>query len=312
MFLHIVVYIVSFLTVWCASALIISSVDTFSKRLKLSSFAVSFLILGLLTSTPELVIGLTSIAENTPHIFIGNLIGGIVVIFLLVIPLLAILGNGIKIAHTFKKKNILMSLAVIAAPSLFILDRTVTKLEGAVLIFVYIALLFLIERDKGILNNGNSAILDSKKYSLFHLIKIGIGVIALFFASRFIVDKTIYFSQMFHTSAFHISLIILSLGTNLPELSLGIYSVVKGKKDVAFGDYVGSAAANTLLFGILTIFYRGQVRTNTHFMTTFIFIVIGLVLFFIFSQSKRVISRKEGLVLLLIYILFIFVEQFTV
>ncbi len=97
----------------------------------------------------------------------------------------------------------------------------------------------------------------------------------------------------------------LSLGTNLPEFSLAIRAIISGKKDVAFGDYVGSAAANTLLFGIFTILNTGEVVTVNNFFRTFLIMVLGLGMFFVFSRSKHDITQKEGFVLLVLYGVFV-------
>lgn len=101
---------------------------------------------------------------------------------------------------------------------------------------------------------------------------------------------------------------MLSLGTNLPELSVGIRSLSSGKKEIAFGDYIGSAAANTAIFGVLTVVNKSDVIIPDHFFQRFIFIAAGLGLFYFFSRSKNNISRGEGLILLLVYILFLLVE----
>src|SRR4030042_5741949 len=98
-------YFLSFFVIWYGAGLIISAVDKISKKSNISKFAVSFFILGLLTSTPELAVGINSIADHDPEIFVGNLLGGIIVIFLLIVPILAIMGNGIKLAHQLNSKN---------------------------------------------------------------------------------------------------------------------------------------------------------------------------------------------------------------
>src|SRR3546814_16263914 len=68
------------------------------------TFTMSFFLLGLLTSLPELVIGLTSIVDGQPEIFVGNLIGGTIILFLLVIPLLALTSQGIKATRPLRSE----------------------------------------------------------------------------------------------------------------------------------------------------------------------------------------------------------------
>ena len=121
--------------------------------------------------------------------------------------------------------------------------------------------------------------------------------------------KTVFaFSEIFQIPSFYISLIVLSLGTNLPELSLAIRAILSGKKEIAFGDYLGSASANTLLFGFFTLFNDGEVLTVNNFLMTFIFIALGLGMFYFFSKSEKNISIKEGAALLMVYIAFVVFE----
>lgn len=307
-FLQILVLLGSFITIWYGSGLIVSSVSKFTKKIKISSFAFSFLVLGLLTSIPEFAVGMTAVSENKPEIFIGNLIGGIPVLFLFIIPLLAIFGKGIALKNKIEPRTLFFSFIVMVLPAFFVIDKKVTNIEAVVMIGSYLALLYSIQRKKGILDSENSNILHRKSYSIMDILKILYGVGLVFVASHYIVDGTQFFAQQFNVSAFYISLILLSLGTNLPEFSLAIRSVVSGNKDVALGDYVGSGAANTLLFGFFTILINGNVLTVNHFLPAFILVSSGLSLFYFFARSKDMISQKEGAALLCVYIIFLILE----
>jgi len=306
--IHVLYYILSFILIWLGAGFIVSAVDKFAHRLRLSSFAVSFLLLGLLTSTPELAVGFSALSEGKAEIFVGNLLGGVPVIFLFIIPILAIFGNGVQLKHFFSQKALVTTLGVIAAPSLLILDKRLTNPEGALLIFMYLMLIFILEKHHGLFDSENKQLLRLKAYSLKDVLRVLIGTGMVFIASRAIVDETLYFSSMFSIHPLYISIIVLSLGTNLPELSLAVRSIISGKKDIAFGDYMGSAAANTLFFGIFTLLNPGDVLTANRFSITFLFIVGGLIVFYLFSRTQNSISRKEGFILLSLYVAFAFLE----
>ena len=166
-------------------------------------------------------------------------------------------------------------------------------------------LILLVQRKHGIFDSSHTEVLNVKAYSYIDLIKIIIGIGIVFVVGKVIFEQTLYFSNFLHVSPFFISLIALSIGTNFPELSLAVRSIVSGKKDIAFGDYLGSAATNTFLFGLFTILSDGEVVTENNFLVTFAFITFGLALFYLFSRSGNKISRFEGIVLLLIYFLFV-------
>jgi cation:H+ antiporter len=307
---HLLIYILAFVVIWLGSGLIVSAIGRFSKKLKLSSFAISFILLGNLTSIPEFAVGLSSIAENDAEIFIGNLLGGIPIIFLLLIPILAIAGNGINLKHDLDRYSMLATLAVIIAPSILLLNNRLSYAEGMILIILYLVLLLVIERRHGIFDKEGSHIMNMRAYSFKDIVKIFAGIGLVFVSSQVIVDKTVLFSNQLNIPEFYIGLVIISLGTNLPELSLAIRSAISGQKDIAFGDYMGSAAVNTLLFGVFTMLSRGEVLAVSDFSYTFVIIAVALSLFFIFSQSNGTISRREGFILISLYVGFVAFEFF--
>ena len=61
-----IAYILSFFIIWLGAGLIIKSVDKIAEKLKLSAFAVSFFVLGILTSIPEMAISITAVIDKKP------------------------------------------------------------------------------------------------------------------------------------------------------------------------------------------------------------------------------------------------------
>lgn len=306
--LNILVFISSIVTIWIGADLIVKSVDRFSRKLKLSTFSISFFILGVLTSIPEMAVGLNAVAEKTPDIFVGNLIGGVTVLFLFAIPILAIVGKGIHISNELNSKTMIAAFVVMVLPAIMVLDRKVTNFEGLLVIVAYLILFYIIEHKHGILDHDQMNALEAKNFSTLDIFRVLLGAVLVFIAGQNLVDKTLHFGELLSVPTFYISLIILSLGTNIPELSLGLSSVASGKKDVAFGDYVGSACANSFIFGMLTLAGNGEIVTVNGFEITLFLLVVGLGLFFIFAKSGREVSRKEGFILLGVYVLFAIIE----
>ncbi|MFN4212979.1 MAG: sodium:calcium antiporter [Microgenomates group bacterium] len=309
--LNFIFYLLSFFLIWYSAGLIISSIDRLAHRFSLSRFAVSFFILGILTSVPEISVGVNAIVDKKPEIFVGNLLGASLVIFLLTISFLAIFGGGVKLVHQLESKNLLLSLLVVASPSFLIVDKKVTVFEGIFLIILYSLLFYSIEKKKGLFERIKDQVFNHHHSLMKEVCRLIVGVATVFLASKFIVDQTIYFSQIFNVSSFLIALLFLSVGTNLPELALTFRSIFEKKKEVAFGDYIGSAAANSLIFGVLTFLAGGEVIVVDNFLKILFFTAFGLGAFFLFSRSKNDISRKEGFALLFIYLLFLASEVFN-
>ena len=308
--INLAVFVISFLAIWFGSGLIIKSVDKISRKLKVSSFAISFFLLGILTSIPEISLSLAALSEGKPEIFVGNLIGGIIVIFFLIIPLFALLGNGIKLTNKIESTKLIYAFIVLLTPLISVMDKRVTVTEGVFMIILAAVLFFTVEKNKGILD-GDNEMLHLKRYSLHDILKILLGIGLIFVASNLIVDKTIYFGTLLNIPAFFISLIVLSLGTNIPEISLVFRAIVDKKKDVAFGNYLGSATVNVVLFAIMTILSGGEVMTVNSFWKALVVCVIGFSAFYHFTKSKHDLSRQEGAVLLIVYAVFLLVEGLT-
>lgn len=301
---HILMLIVSAAILWLSSGLIISGVERLSKEVRVSRFAVSFLLLGMLTSIPEISIGVNSIIEGTPEIFVGNLVGASFVILALIIPLLAAFNKGIRLNQHLQPKRLMEFLLIIVAPLLIVFDGSVHIYEAFLLIFLYGVFMYSLQSEETVRQHFTpSPVITSKRFKI--LFKIVAGAVLIFFASRLMIREIIFFSDLWNVSAFMISLLILPIGSNLPELVIAVRSIMLKKIDIAFGDYIGSAAANTLLFGLLTIINGSFKMITADFEVTSLIMLIGYGLFFIFARSKKTISAQEGIVLILVFVVFI-------
>ncbi len=308
MLIHLAIYLLAFLGIWVGSGIAIHSVERISRSLRVSSFLVSFIVLGIFTSISEFSVGINSILENDPEIYVGNLIGASIVIFMLIIPLLAVFGKPIHINREFHGFNLIASLVVIALPVILALDGNVGKRDGIFAMGFYGLLVISLQSRKSLLDklktmNNHSTVILGKE-----LLKIIFGVATIFISSRFVVDQTLYFSHRMGISPFLISLLLIGIGTNIPELSLVIRSRFMKNNQVAFGDYVGSAAFNTFLLGFLTFLNGNPVQLTNSYLISLVFLLLGLGLFHYFARSKNTLTKKEGLVLLSVYLVFLVSE----
>ncbi len=303
-------FLISFLVVWLGSGFVVTSVERLSRTWKIPRFTVSFFILGILTSLPEISIGMSAIKNGDPSIFVGNLIGASVVLFLLVIPVLGMVGNGIHIPKSLSRRDILFILLTVATPTLLASDLKLTKADGLVMVVLYCCLFGYLFKERSLsqkLAVPFASFSMSLKWEKI-IAQMMVGVVMLFFASQQIVSSTIYFANLIHISPFIVSLILVSIGTNIPEFSIIVRALIQNEKDVALADYLGSAVANTVIMGGLVLFNGHDISLPNHFWQRFIFFGLGMVVFYFFSQSKRFISRSESFILLMCYAGFLALE----
>lgn len=313
-------YLAAFGFLSYGSSLIINTISSFTKRVRIPPFIFSFFVVGLLTSTAEVAVAINAINVGRPEIFVGSMLGGTLAIFLLIIPLMTILNRGIHVKKHMTTRTLVITLIIIGMPAIFSLDKVISNIEAVVLILLYGSLLFVLRSGRETLNKLSfdkvETLLKTEtggfKDNIF--LRLGIGGVLIFLSSRFIVDQTLIYSEHFHVSAFLVSLIVIALGTTLPEISLALHTAASDKaqaEDIAIGDFLGSAAANVLLFGVFTLINNGDVVATQDFGITVIFIALSLISFYVFTRGKSILTTHEGFSMVGMYGLFILALYLT-
>lgn len=321
---HLIVFLSSIGILTFFAGILVESVDFLAKRLGRSGFTVAFFVLGALTAVDEFSVMVNSSLAGVPQISAGNLIGSSFVILILVIPLLAVFGNGVRFKDRLDRKQMLVSLFVILLPALLVLDGDVRAGEGVLALLAYVSLIYFIRdgrwwwQKKGkpavqVIVTEKREIETTRKGSVwFPVVKILGGAIAIFFAGNLLVEEANYFSDLLSVPNSLIGLVILSIGTKAPEIAIAIRAINKDNIGIAFGNYMGSAVAMTALFGMLALFNGSFDIEASNFHLTIVFMIIGLFAFYFFSNSKNDISRKEGALLILLYSFFLFSQVASV
>lgn len=306
-YLPLVIFFVSIATIWYGTGIVLKAITSLASTLKISAFTISFFVLGIMTSLPEFTIGITAVSRGESEIMVGNLIGATLVIFLLVIPLLAILGGKVKLPKVLHRPQLILALVTILAPTVMIADQVLTVTEGLIIIGLYLALFVSLSRSESFYSKIKAS-LKARTKSQHRLLKIIFGVALIFISAQGIVNSAEYFAHALGWSHFVVGLLIIALGTNIPELSLVFRTVLSRKTEIALADYVGSASANALLIGIFIVGTGSPIYLPNHTFVRLTILVTSLILFYIFVRSQNSLSRREGVVLLLLYLIFFALE----
>jgi Ca2+/Na+ antiporter len=208
------------------------------------------------------------------------------------------------------KETLAFTLLVILSPIILLADGRVTMVEGGFAILAYLALAYSI-RSKPEGNVSNVCIpenIGTSREFYVDIFKILVGAAAVFIASHFLVQESIAVALYLSIPASLLGLLLLSIGTNIPEIVIAIRAILAKRKDIAFGDYLGSAAANVPIFGALAIFTGGFVVESSEFTATALLALVGFALFYFFARSHSKLTRKEGTVLLLLYGIFVLTQ----
>ena len=310
---HSITLFFSAAVIWFFAGMLVESASAVARRFHQTGFTVAFFLLGFLTSISEFSVMVNASIEGNPQVSAGNLIGASFVLILLVIPALAVVGKGVTLKNTLSRKNLGLALVVAALPVLLVLDGNLNRQEGLLCLLLYVSLLYLIRKQGNIaapkvLQALESSLVEKSHAGMWDIGKIVIGAAAIFAAGHLLVQEAVFFSNALSVPSSIIGLLLLSLGTNVPELVIAIRSILKKRKAIALGDYLGSAVANTVFFAFLP-FVNGNFDLEAReFQTTAALTVAGFIAFFIAAKSKTDISRKEGYLLLSVYTLFVIAQ----
>lgn len=292
-----------------SAQLVVKSVAIIAQKLNIANFTLSFLLLGILTSTPEIFVAIQSGIDGVPQLSMGNLVGGSILLMSLVMGVSSIFLGKINLDHTFTLREIILSSAVVAAPALVLLDGTMTRLDGVFLTGLYVFHALLLNKKQHILKHIERRVLKIHDAG-YHKAMLFTGLLGMAIASTYMVDAAQSIMVFFHMPAFVFGLILLSFGTNLPEFALAFEAAIARRRTIAFGDLLGSAAANTLVLGLLAIVIPFSVGVRERLWFSLILLVLLCAYFVWALQSRRDITRKEGFGLLAFYGVFVAFELF--
>lgn len=317
---HLLLFAFAACILWFFAGMLIEATEAVARRFNRNSFTIAFFVLGFLTSIGELSIMANSVVEGVPQISVGNLIGSSLVTLLLIIPILALLGRGVHLKNTLNKKHLALALFVALLPALMVLDGDVKVREGILCLLAYATLFYFIEarswwqRDSNsvpeIIEEVGEELVDKKRSTKWDVLKIVGGAAIIFFTGNLLVGEAVFLADIMGISASAVGLLVLSVGTNTPELVIAVHAIRSGNVNIAFGDYLGSTVAVTCIFGLLSIGSGQFVLEPSGFFVTTAVMIFGFVAFYVFSASKERISPFEGAALLSFYMFFL-VSQFA-
>ena len=131
-----------------------------------------------------------------------------------------------------------------------------------------------------------------------------LGIVAIVMGSNLVVDNASSLAKTLGVSERMISLTIIALGTSLPELVTSITATRKGEYDIAIGNVVGSNIFNIGIVIGLPVAILGGVSKIVFNSIDLLVMIVAAVLLFIFSYNDYKISKKEGMIFLLIFVVY--------
>ena len=295
---------------------IIIALRRIAKTSKTGVFILSSLILAIGTSFPELSVGITSSLEKSSALALGVVLGSNIVNISLVAGLAALFAGRVYVHGGFIKKELGVAFLAGLAPLFLILDGSLNRVDGLILLAIYgaYASSFFKQRYEQISKEHREESFIYRFLRKFTHIngkttreygRLFIGIALLLFSADMIVKIATQLAESVGIPIFVIGLILLAIGTSLPEVVFSFRSLEDHEPSMFFGNILGSTIANsTLIVGISALIYPIVVfDPNEYLLAGGVYIVIAI-LFWYFVRSKMRLERWEAGVLVIIYILF--------
>lgn len=275
-----------------------------AENFHLSKYIVGFVIVAFISIIPETLISINSAIAGIPEFGLGTLFGSNVADLTLIFAILIIYaGRGIKIESKVLK-NVRLYPFFLFLPLLFGLNGSYSRIEGVALILTGSLFYYLVFK------NGvevSERLRDGKdKYKNFLLLLV--AMIMLLVGSHFTVTSATDLAHALKISPILIAMLVVSLGTTMPELFYSLKSVKKKDDGLAIGDIMGSVLADaTIVVGFLAVIDPFYFPVKIVYITGAFMVAASLVLLR-FMKSGRTISKKEGFMLLAFWVIYALTE----
>lgn len=298
--------ILSLVALYIGAGWLVQGSSALALKAKISPLVVGLTIVAFGTSAPELVVSLNATLSGQGDIAIGNIVGSN--IFNIGV-ILGVSGNHLPASgkkaitpnrdpgHAGRNRTVHQPF----------LERDIGRTEGLFFltgIIIYTIFSLFYSRKHG--TEGSSQELEEqpKHWAVDTLAIVG-GLVVLVFASRLLVDNAVSIAKELGVSEAVIGLTIVAAGTSMPELATSIVAAYKRKTDIAIGNIVGSNLFNILtIAGSCALIHPIEAK-NVNYIDLLVMLGISVLLLPLVKSGQK-ISRTEGFVLILFYVIYMF------
>lgn len=298
-------FIVAVIILCITTYWLIKSLIVISRFLQLSEFVAGFIFLAIGTSLPELIIAITSAIDGVPSLSLGNVFGANILDLTLVIGIPILIVRGITLRQSIVKHDTYIMLGMIILPILLmLLGNTLSRIDGILLLLsfgLYVRWMFKQKNSfsKPLKNHV------TKNAAALHFTIFCISLFILFVSAKY----TIYFAESIAIAVaipkIFIGVFILSLGTTLPELATATRSALSGYNDFTAGTIIGTVITNSsLILGVAATITPIQANM-AYFKASALSLLVCALIFNLFTESGNKLDTREGLALVIVYILFL-------
>jgi len=317
MIFQILAFVASCLILALLSKSLVKTLIQIARYLNWREFIVGFFVMAFATSMPNLFVDINAALHGFPQLAFGDVVGGNLVDLTLVMALAVLFSKkSISTRSKMVQTSALFTAVVAFLPLLLILDGNLSRIDGGVLILAFFIYAFWIFSKQ---ENFQKIYSDSQKekktmdafWFLKNTAKLALLLILLLIASFVVIDTAQFFAKSLGVSLALVGVLIVGLGNCFPETYFSIVSAKKGEGWMVLGDLMGSViVCTTLVLGIVALITPFQIDDFSPFLIARVFVLVAAVFYLFSIKTDRKITKKEALLLLFTYIVFLLTEIF--
>jgi cation:H+ antiporter len=304
-----IIFILSAILLYIAGELLVGGLLRLARYFKVTEFILAFFVMALAASLPNLFVGVTSAMQSVPELSFGDIMGNNMIALTLAVGLGILFSPRRMLPLENKLIQDTSFLTFIAAilPLILISDGMISRSDGVVLLLLFFGYMYwlLSKREMFHKEFQESEKAISRKDAFQNVAFIVLGVVILAIAAQGIVLAATEIAMIFGLSMIFIGLVIIGFGGALPEIYFTIVSARRGEDSLIVGNLMGAVIIPaTLVLGIVALIHPISNASLELPILARGAIIIAATIFFVAAQSKKEISIREAIALLLVYIFF--------
>ena len=312
----VVLLIIGFVFLVKGADAFVEGCSSIARRYHVPSLIIGMTIVAMGTSLPETAVSVTAAVTGNNALAVSNAVGSNI------FNLMVVVGDCTLISSVAVQINTLkidFPISILCAVLLLILGAagmSLGHIDGVVFIILFLAfILYMIRSAQTSREKNVEPGVEEEEYLLEaeeiqemsmgkSVIYILLGAVAIAVGSDWVVDGACTVAAAIGISQTLIGLTVVAFGTSLPELVTSIVAAKKGEVDMALGNVIGSN-----IFNILMVLGIAAAISPVAFLTENIIDIAVLIVFsvigWIMAWTKRELNRKEGIIMLLLYAVYV-------
>ena len=250
----VVLFIIGLALLIIGAELLVRGASRLAAVMGISPLVIGLTVVAYGTSSPEMAVSMLAALAGQADITLGNVVGSNILNVLLILGLSALIAP-LVVSRQLVRLEVPLMIGISVLLFILALDGHLTRVDGLILFggamgYTIFAIRQSRKENSELQEKATPACVDTQptpgKSISMQIVFIVVGLGLLVLGSHWLVNGAVAFAQLFGVSELIIGLTIIAAGTSLPEVATSIIASIRGERDIAVGNVVGSNILNIL------------------------------------------------------------------